>query len=128
MEDIPLTNEEYPDLPIADRRDLEIGRFLRRFGDLESSVASVTWVAMGVAPQDGPQVTRRLPLSGSLDLLRGLAAARFVPEFASRVIDWADRVDRVAGRRNFVVHSPWVSSPNSEHAPAEERSSSRSSA
>jgi hypothetical protein len=56
MEDLPLTNAEYPELPVADRPDLEIGRFVRQFGMLESTVATLTWIAMNVGPPDGPQV------------------------------------------------------------------------
>jgi hypothetical protein len=56
-------------------------------------------------------------LSGTLDLLRGLAAARFVPAFAKRIADWANRADRVAKRRNFVVHSPWMGYDIPEGAP-----------
>ena len=120
MEDIPITNAEHPHLPIADRRDLEIGRVLRQFGLLESAVATLTWGRNGRGSPGWPQVTQRLTLGRLLDLLRGLAAARFVPEFAARLIDWVDRVDRVARRRNSVVHSPWVASADQDDAPADE--------
>jgi hypothetical protein len=69
---------------------------------------------MDVAPQNGPQVTQRLMLRGTMDLLRGLATARFMPPLADAIGAWLDDVQRVAERRNFVVHSAWVSVPQAD--------------
>jgi hypothetical protein len=107
-------------LPLDDRRSLEVGRFLQRFGMLENVVALTTWAAMEVVPQFGPHATGHLTLGQTTRLLRGVAKSKFEPSFADRIASWVKDVDRVAIRRNELVHSPWISHPfDAEASPAD---------
>ena len=109
-----FTDDPYPELPRVDRRDLELGRFIHKFAQLELTVAIVTWAAIGVSPEAGPTVPLPLGLGRTLDFLKGIAAVRFDADLADRLVGWADRVGRLAKRRNVLAHSPWLSGDDTE--------------
>jgi hypothetical protein len=97
-----------PTLSLKDRRDLELGRFVDQFGYLESHLAVMTWAAVGVNPIDGPLITHNLRLSGTIELLRGVARVRLVPSLAERVSHWLSEVRSLAETRNLLMHSSWL--------------------
>ena len=93
--------------PMSDAMLIELGRFITRWGFLESVVVNLLAGFLGTEPQLLFPITGDIQISTRLKHLRMLGKLRLLPEHFKILSRLATQAEELCRFRNYLIHGLW---------------------